>query len=436
MLRKLKISRFKSVREATLDFGRVNLFIGGNGTGKSNILEAIGMVSACLGRGLGDSDISGKGIRVTPPELAKSSFNRSDLQKTLKLEAGFSGGVAYVAELESSEHDPLLRFFSESATHSVSDEKVNVFGRSHRGSKVMGVSLADRFEGHRGIWDQNKGSKDIPKIVADVFDEFSKYVIFLPQADFLRGRYSGRVDAPPIGLRGEGLPNAVASFLEELEQLKEMDRKSKGSASPDRMIMEECEEMVRLPGWAKSFGIHLGDPRLTSRDMAESSSRIVYFEDMFMHAQRNLLSAYDSSEGTLFLLFAAIILAHPDAPKIFALDNVDNALNPSLTRKLVEKIISVVNMASEHGARSGAKQVFLTTQNPTALDAFDLFDDDQRIFVVRRNDKGHTTINRLEPRCRKREEWPILANGRNLSQLWLDGKISGALGPKEAEKMQ
>lgn len=67
MLRKLKIYRFKSVREATLDFGRVNLFIGGNGTGKSNILEAIGMVSACLGRGLGDSDISGKGIRVTPP---------------------------------------------------------------------------------------------------------------------------------------------------------------------------------------------------------------------------------------------------------------------------------------------------------------------------------------------------------------------------------
>ena len=51
MLEQLKISRFKSVRDQTLDFGRVNLFIGGNGSGKSNLLEAIGLVSACLGRG-------------------------------------------------------------------------------------------------------------------------------------------------------------------------------------------------------------------------------------------------------------------------------------------------------------------------------------------------------------------------------------------------
>ena len=148
-----------------------------------------------------------------------------------------------------------------------------------------------------------------------------------------------------------------------------------------------------------------------------------------MHASRNQLSVYDSSEGTLFLLFVAIILSHPEAPKVFALDNVDNALNPKLTRKLVEQIIRVVSLTASTETSLGARQVFLTSHNPTALDAFDLFSEDQRVFVVRRNERGHTTVNRLEPRPgMTREEWQLAKNGRNLSQIWLDGEIPGAMG--------
>ena len=148
-----------------------------------------------------------------------------------------------------------------------------------------------------------------------------------------------------------------------------------------------------------------------------------------MHAKRNTLSVYDSSEGTLFLLFAAILLAHHDAPRIFALDNVDNSLNPRLTRELVEQVIRVCTMTAKNKTAIGAKQVFLTSHNPTSLDAFDLFDDQQRVFVVQRNEKGHTVANRLKPPEKiNREEWNIAKGGRNLSQLWLDGEISGALG--------
>lgn len=77
----------------------------------------------------------------------------------------------------------------------------------------------------------------------------------------------------------------------------------------------------------------------------------------------------------------------------------------------------------------GARQIFLTSHNPTALDAIDLFSEDQRCFVVRRNERGHTTVDRLEPHPRKsREEWQLAMNGRNLSQVWLDGDIPGAMG--------
>lgn len=426
MLKSLKISRFKTIRELSLDFGNVNIFIGGNGAGKSNLLEAIGLVSACLGRGLGDADIGAKGLRVTPPELMKSSFKNEDLPKTLELDADFYGGVKYKSVLQGRENDPLLRFFSEACQYN----DVRVFGRSNRGARATGVSHADRLDANRGIWDQIKVSYEIPEVVNEVFSDFSRFAIYSPQTDFLRGRQSGRVSTPPVGLHGEGLPEAVSGYLDVYgKKRRGNEARRSESFDVDYEILEMCISLVWLPGWASRFGVHRGKSNLTSRDVADRSSDIVYFADTFMHASRNHLSVYDSSEGTLFLLFMAILLSHPLAPRAFALDNVDNALNPKLTRALVENIIAVTKKSKSSDATLGARQVFLTSHNPTALDAFDLFDDEQRVFVVSRNEKGHTIAERLCPSPdMSREEWQVATNGRNLSQVWLDGDIPGALG--------
>lgn len=403
-------------------FGRVNIFIGGNGSGKSNILEAIGLVSACLGRGLGDADISSKGLRLTPPELMKSSFKNEVLPKTLELDACFSNNIQYKAVLQSREGDPLLRFFSESAKK---NDK-SVFGRSNRGARATGVPHADRLDPHRGLWDHIKATYEVPEDVGDLFGEFSRFLIYSPQTDFLRGKQSGKVNTPPVGLHGEGLPEAVAGLLNAWGRARD-----KNDDSPDWLILKSCVELMWEPGWAFKFGLHRGKASLTSRDISDRASETVYFVDKFMHASRNRLSVYDSSEGTLFLLFMAIILAHPDAPRAFALDNVDSALNPMLTRRLVEQIINVTDLSKKSEKRLGAEQVFLTSHNPTSLDAFDLFEGDQRVFVVRRGERGHTVVERLEPpKGMTREEWEIAMAGRNLSQVWLDGDIPGAFGTR------
>ena len=293
----------------------------------------------------------------------------------------------------------------------------------------MGVSLADRLEQHRGLWDQVRAAVDFPSDMRDEISQFSRYVIYSPQTDFLRGRQIGKVGVLPAGLHGEGLPEAVLSYLATWNHLKRKEKRRQGSGGVDWKIIDESSDLVWLPGWASRFGARRGKPFLTSRDVAEPSSKTVFFVDRFMHASRNQLSVYDSSEGTLFLLFVAIILSHPRAPRVFALDNVDNALNPKLTRRLVEQIIRVVSTTANTETGLGARQVFLTSHNPTALDAFDLFSKDQRVFVVRRNKRGHTTAAPLVPPPNMtREEWQLATNGKNLSQLWLDGDIPGALG--------
>ena len=41
MFKRLAIKKFKSIIDLTIELGRVNVFIGANGMGKSNVMEAI-----------------------------------------------------------------------------------------------------------------------------------------------------------------------------------------------------------------------------------------------------------------------------------------------------------------------------------------------------------------------------------------------------------
>ena len=258
----------------------------------------------------------------------------------------------------------------------------------------------------------------------------SEYAIYSPQTDFLRGK-PGSVDTLPIGLHGEGLTQAVRGLIRQINQLKKPTSKSRSQQDHSWKLKRQALDLAHLPRWASSVRVGRIDSHLVSRALLDQGEDTVYFLDIFMHLKRRTLSAYDSSEGTLFLLFIAVLLSHNKSPKIFSLDNVDSALNPRMTRSLLETVIETTKNASAHDLPCGPRQVFLTSHNPTSLDAFDLFDDEQRVFVVERNDMGQTVVNRLRPRPgMSRDDWEEAKSGRNLSQLWLDGEIRGALGQK------
>lgn len=74
MLRKLSVYGFKSVHEQSIELGRVNCFIGANGVGKSNILEALGVLGAAANGVVDDESLLRRGVRAGLPRLYKSSF--------------------------------------------------------------------------------------------------------------------------------------------------------------------------------------------------------------------------------------------------------------------------------------------------------------------------------------------------------------------------
>lgn len=426
MITEIEIERFKSIRSLRLELGRVNLFIGGNGSGKSNFLEAIGIISSALSRGLSDSDFRRKGVRITPPALMKSAFKYQDLPRTFTLKVKASSGVEYYCTLSSSEADTSLSFSHENFQQF--GEKL--FARSPNGASAMGKKLKRGMDKYRGIWDQTRTIFDYPDLAAEEIEKISRYAIYSPQTEFLRGRRIGSVDTPPMGLHGEGLPSAVRTFLSDFSSLRR-GRKKNGTRDPEFTLLSRATQLPFAPEWASSFHVGKLSEITTSTDMEMSNEDMVYFVDKFMHAKRNKLSVYDSSEGTLCLLFASMLIAHKQSPKIFAMDNVDSALNPRLTRLLLEEIIASTSDHVRHSLHRGPEQVFLTSHNPTSLDAFDIFDDETRIFVVSRSEDGETLIDRLQPPTgMKPSDWHDISQGRRLSEMWIDGEIAGALGER------
>ena len=133
---------------------------------------------------------------------------------------------------------------------------------------------------------------------------------------------------------------------------------------------------------------------------------------------RNLITGYDASEGALYVLFAAVVAAHPLAPSLLAVDNIDHGLNPRLARALVK---SLCNWCMNK--ESITKQLVLTTHNPLALDGLPLDNPDIRLFAVERSRRGHTVVSRvnlpsLEDLQRNGELWTV-------SRLWVMGHLGG-----------
>jgi len=423
------------VRDVELDFGRINLFIGGNGAGKSNILEAIGVLAAALKRGIANDELARKGVRLTPPALMKSAFKNSKLPTSFRLEADFSGNVRYDLNISAGETNTGLSFFSEAGY--LNDTRV--FGRSSAGTKVadkqtssvLDKTINRKLDKQRSIWDQTSSAFDFDEKITNAFDALSRYAIYSPQTEFLREIKTGLVSDPPVGLHGEGLSLAVSSLLFSLNNssVQRTKEKHKPNVESDTHQRMDAINLAFLSGWAIQVKVASIDPLLKSTELSSRDGSTLFFVDKYMHEKRRTLSAYDSSEGTLFLLFMAVMLAHDEAPSIFAIDNIDNALNPALTKKLLDVMIKIMGRKILNELKIGPDQIFLTSHNPTTLDAIDLFDDDQRVFVVSRNDKGHTVVDRLKPKKDlSREDWSLACNGKKLSQWWIDGEITNALG--------
>jgi len=420
VLKQLTIKRFKSIYESRIEFGRANLFIGVNGTGKSNVLEALGLLASALSRGLEGSALDNRGVRFSQPQFFKSSFRNTVLSPTFRLEAKFETGQ-YNCSIRAGSTRSSLEFHSEE----LFDGKVKVFGRGPNGINlnraILDVPMGDlrSLPTNRGFWDILSPFANISPALRSELEEFSEYAIYAPQTAIMRGLANDPRVSDPLGLTGGNLASA---FDEALTSRRSM-------TDDDRVFFDKILSIVWAPGWANS--IRTGAPRPDIiPPQVSTSGRALYIIDRYMKVNRNTLSTFDASEGTLYLIFIAALLLHPGTPNTFALDNIDGTLNAKLVRQLTDKLVEICTNRDQ-SERLRAYQSFVTSHHPASLDSFDLFDADQRIFVARRRETGvigSTFFDRLQPpEGISKSDWVKQQEGRNLSELLLEGLIPGGL---------
>jgi hypothetical protein len=226
-----------------------------------------------------------------------------------------------------------------------------------------------------------------------------QFSIYTPNTLKLRGIETDLQYRAPVGLAG----GRLAEASEELRRL----------ARNDEALEDVIEGILELVDWVENFGARAGSDVPLSPSIPRPA-QVLYFRDRYMAEGRNVLSAYDASEGALYVLFAAILAVHPDSPKLLAIDNFDATLNPRLIRSLSSKMVEWV--------LGHDRQLLLTCHNPLVLDGLPLQDDRVRLFAVDRSYGGMTVIRRVVVdealMAKAKEGWP-------LSRLWILGHLGG-----------
>src|SRR5438067_2182894 len=405
MISEITIQNFKSVEDLTLPLGRVTVLIGENGSGKSNILEAIAFLGAAAANKLDTEFLVSRGIRVTDAALMRSAFpprNVHPLSDANAIHLTARNGNSAAADfrltpLPQKEGVPGWMSFPRRPEPDVSSSllKTTPASEVEKVRKLVEDSLKgavpERFNTKNDLVDDIVGQLLLAEKInqqnleAEQRLGLGSFLIYSPENTALR-RFEQEGQIQPIGIRGESLFKMLQTF---------------GSKdNVPRLI--ELKHCLELTGWFLDFRI--------PENLAPGEFRLLIY-DRFV-GEKVTLDQRSANEGFLFLLFYFSLFLSPLTPHLFAIDNVDASLNPSLCAALMARLCEL--------AAKYDKQVLVTTHNPALLDGLNLADSEQRLFAVSRNEDGKTAIRRIQPPKPREGEAPL-----KLSHAFLRGLIGG-----------
>lgn len=385
MISSIEIDGFKSIVSQELSLARVNCLIGANGVGKSNVLEAIGVLGAAANGRVDDEALLRRGVRPGLPRLYKSSFESAKVPVHIGLCAqGEADSVFRVSLLNPLDNPEPAWSYKTERLQDDSGEIVSDGVRNKRNlTPTAGLSALRIVE--------------VPptRPASVLMRQLQNYAIYSPNTPTLRGMVGDPQSRSPLGLAGGSLAESFAEFRKTVLNDDE----------------ELLDDVLGLIDWVADVQTTTSAGALLSPSVARTKE-VLKFTDRFMRKSRNTLTAYDASEGALYVLFCAILCLSPQSPSVFAVDNLDQALNPRLAARLTERL-------SKWLAHRGDKQIIFTAHNPAVLDGLDLTDPEVRLFAVERNSNGHTILRRIE----LTPELLAMNASYPLSRLWLMGHL-------------
>ena len=333
----LKVEGFRSLRHVTWEPGDLNVLIGPNAGGKSNLLRILELLSISAQHGL-SKHIQKEGgmgalvwdgraedicVRIlTAPAEDDHELGRDNFAYGLRLDrigtsAGYTVGWE---ELGAGEKVFLHRSDNKASVTSVRNEKSDVGLESLEGEALLSTFSLP--------WHENP-------VLGAFRSRMASWGVY---QDFDTGRDSpvrrGSVARTEkrVGSDGENLVCVLHTlYTQDREFKQEIDDAMRAAFGPD------FEGLIFPPE---------ADQRIQLRVAWKSLKRPQ--------------SAADLSDGTLRFLFLLAILANPDPPALIAIDEPETGLHPSM-----------LPIIAEYGADASTRtQVVFASHSPEFLDSF------------------------------------------------------------------
>jgi len=192
---KIVITGFKSIENIEIELGQINIFIGDNGSGKSNILEAIGMLSAAVSGRVDDESIIWRGVRPGLPCLYKNAFKDSPKNKDISFCAETSNS-SYSVSLSNSTQNPQSTWQYKTERWSINGESIIKNDINPEAGFVI-LKSYERQETDPGV---------------QLLNNLRRFSIYTPKTLMLRDLLSDPQRREPLGLSGGGLPQGLQSL--------------------------------------------------------------------------------------------------------------------------------------------------------------------------------------------------------------------------------
>lgn len=369
-LRKITIKGFKSIRDQTLELDRLNVFIGGNGVGKSNLIGAFRFLHEVIQQRLekyvvtrgGADNILHFGRKTTPKMEFLLEFDDARALSTylLKIEATSESGLVIAWEHAQSNAKDAQTWYSQPVGYVTRDD----------GSIATGLAadLMSHYTRESKLLDDER---DEARQVAQALVDCRVYHFHDTGDDSPMKKVSNIEDNRVLRSQAENL----AAFLYYLQEKK-----------PDHFAL--IEDTIR------QIAPFFGGFQLQPRRLNEATILLEWSEK----GHEGYFNATALSDGTLRFICLATLLLQPDLPELILLDEPELGLHPAAITLLADLLVSASQRA----------QILVATQSVTLINQL----EPEQVWTVDRED-DQSTFRKLH-----REDLSEWLGDYALGELW------------------
>jgi AAA15 family ATPase/GTPase len=389
MITKLRIRNFRSLRDVEMNLQQINLLIGPNNSGKSNLLKALEFFGNCYYEKFNKNLIWKK---LFESQLFRRKRENHD-DKNLTMNIHGSSNL-YIDFLEEKDKEG----------RTIGGFTANTIDEIHEYEEIIGLEYNEKFINH-----------DLCE--TDYLISYLKDLkIYYPKTDYLKTPFLFDKSALYLDSECFNLP----SFL-MIMKLKDEEIFHKIEMDLNKCISIYKKIKIEPFDFERNFIYEDIFPKKFSYLKKDEKNKSDYFRFGLETIDKEIFWSDELSDGVLYFLALLSIVHQPNPPKLLLLEEPETNIHPRRIREIIELIFNLANQRED-------LQIIMTTHSPLVVDMFKEMPESVHIFDM---ENGETKVQNLKTKIdylnnkAKEAGFYEFDYTKDLAENWMIGLLDG-----------